>query len=151
MLPHVQVNYFAVFAGFAFKVVLGYFWYGFWFKRPWNLALGIDPNYKPMPSMLRRARFLRWAGMIWTVFILALALEVIRPSTWGAGADGPAWIYGLVVAVAGWTGFCGPQLVGRVAWERAPWSLIRIHGYFHAAALLGVGRSEERRVGKECS
>ena len=140
MPPFFHINYYAVIAGFAFKVVLGYFWYGFWFKRAWNEAIGIDPNFKPMPSMVRRARFMRWTSMIWTVLVLALAIELLRPSTWGVGADYPSWVYGLIIAVAGWTGFCGPQLIGRVAWERAPWSLVKIHGLFHAVALFVVGQ-----------
>lgn len=140
MLPHLHINPFAVLTGFAFKVVLGYFWYGTWFKRDWNGALGMDPNYKPMPSMVRRARTLRWVGMLWTVYVVALGIAVIRPSSWDVGQDGPPWIYGLVVSVAVWTGFCMPQLLGRVAWERAPWSLFRIHGLFHAIALLVVGQ-----------
>ena len=138
MFPELHINFFAILAGLAIEVGLGYFWYCRWFGRACGLELGFSPNAGPMPSLMRRARFGRWFSLILTILILAIAMELARPSTWSAGTDAPAWIYGLGVAVCVWAGFCLTPLLSRVAWEGASWRLLHIHGGYHLVGLLLV-------------
>jgi hypothetical protein len=91
-----------------------------------------------MPSLLRRARILRWVCLLTTIVMLAFMLQMVRPSTWGAGPDGLPWTYGLMVAAGVWAGFCATPLLSRVAWEGASWRLVRIHGGYHLAGLIVV-------------
>jgi hypothetical protein len=138
MLPQIHINFFAVLVGLGVEVGLGYLWYGRWFGKAWSRELGFAPNSGPMPSLMRRARVWRWASLVFTILVLSFAMELIRPSTWGPGVDGPAWIYGLLVALAAWGGFCLTPLLSRVAWEGASWRLVRIHGGYHLVGLLLV-------------
>ena len=136
MLPTLHINFFAILAGFAIEVGLGYLWYGRWFGKAWSRELGFSPNAGPMPSLMRRVRVWRWISLTFTIFVVAAATELVRPSTWGVGPDAPAWIYGLVVALCAWIGFCMTPLLSRIAWEGASWKLIRIHGGYHLVGLL---------------
>ena len=138
MPPYFHLNGFAILVGLAIEVALGYFWYGRWFGGAWGRELGFSPNSGPMPSLMRRARFIRWISLSFTVFVLAVAIEMLRPSTWGGANDAPGWVYGLVVAVGTWAGFCLTPLLSRVAWEGASWRLVRIHGGYHLVGLLVV-------------
>jgi hypothetical protein len=138
MIPVLNINFFAVLAGFCIEVGLGYLWYGRWFGKAWSRELGFSPHAGPMPSMMRRVRFWRWVSLAFTTFVVAAAMELIRPSTWGAGPDAPAWIYGLVIAVSAWAGFCLTPLLSRIAWEGASWKLVRIHAGYHLVGLLLV-------------
>jgi hypothetical protein len=68
-------------------------------------------------------------------YALALAVAVIRPSSWGAGVDASASSYGFIAALAVWAGFYVPQLLSRVAWEGASWRLLRVHLLYHFVTL----------------
>jgi hypothetical protein len=138
MPPDFHLNFPAVLAAFLIEVLLGYLWYGRWFGGSWSRELGFAPNQGPMPSLMRRARYLRWISLIATILVLAVIMELIRPSTWGAGVDGPAWVYAVIVSVAAWVGFCATPLLSRVAWEGASWRLVRIHGAYHLLGMLVV-------------
>ena len=140
LAPAFHIHVPALFGAFFAEVVLGYFWYGRWFGKTLANELGFSPNLGPMPSLLRRARILRWLFLMTTILMVAFMLQLIRPSTWNAGADGPSWVYGLVIAVGTWAGFCATPLLSRVAWEGASWRLVRIHAGYHLAGLLVVGQ-----------
>lgn len=139
-MPDLQVNYLAVVAAFVLKALLGSLWYGPLFGRAWNRELGNAPAFRPKGILLVRARALRWIGMALTVYVLALATDVLRPSTWGAGVDGPSSTYGFMAALFIWIGFYVPQLLSRVAWEGASWRLLRIHALYHLLSLQIAGQ-----------
>jgi hypothetical protein len=140
MQPDLHVNYLAILAALVAKAVLGSLWYGPFFGRIWNRELDFPPNFALPPAALYRARVLRWFGLALTTYVLALAIEVIRPSSWGAGTDGPAAIYGFMTALFVWIGFYVPQLLSRVGWEGTSWKLLRIHAFYHLVALQVSGQ-----------
>src|SRR5215217_8046582 len=142
LAPAFHLHIPALIGAFAAEVALGYLWYGRWFGKQWAHELGFSPNQGPMPSLLRRARILRWIFLMTTIVMVAFMIQIVRPSTWGWGdaADGPSWAYGLGVAVGTWAGFCATPLLSRVAWEGASWRLVRIHAGYHLAGLLVVGQ-----------
>jgi hypothetical protein len=135
MQPDLQVNYLAIAIALVVKAALGSLWYGPLFGRIWNRELDYPPNFALPAPALMRARVLRWIGMALTVYVLALAVEVIRPSSWGAGVDGPSALYGFLAALFVWVGFYVPQQLSRVGWEGTSWKLLRIHAYYHLVAL----------------
>jgi hypothetical protein len=135
MQPDLHVNYFAILAAILIKAALGGLWYGPLFGRAWNRELGSAPGFHPSGAVLFRARILRVIGMALTAYVLALAVAVIRPSSWGAGTDASAASYGFLAALAVWAGFYVPQLLSRVAWEGASWRLLRVHLLYHFVAL----------------
>lgn len=135
MQPDLQINYLAIVLAVVAKAVIGSLWYGPLFGRAWNRERGVGPDDRPAPAVLFRARVLRWLGMVLTVYVLALAVAVIRPSSWGAGADDGVSMYGFLAALAVWIGFYVPQLLSRVAWEAASWRLLRIHALYHLVSL----------------
>ena len=135
MQPDLHINYLAIAAAIAAKAVLGSVWYGPLFGRLRDRELG-NASGAPLPSSaLFRARVLRLAGMALTVYVLALAVAVIHPSAWGAGADGSAAGYGFVAGLFVWLGFYVPPLFARVAWEAASWRMLRVHALYHLVAL----------------
>jgi hypothetical protein len=135
MQPDLHLSYLAILAAIAAKAVLGALWYGPLFGRAWNRELGGAPGYHPTGAVLLRARVLRAIGMALTAYALAVAVAVIRPSSWGAGSDGPDGMYGFLAALGVWIGFYVPQLLSRVAWEGASWRLLRVHLLYHFVAL----------------
>jgi hypothetical protein len=135
MHPDLHVNYLAMLAALVVKAVLGSLWYGPFFGRIWNRELQLPANYAPPKAVVLRARVLRWIGMALTVYVLALAIAVIRPSSWGMDVDGPAAWYGFLAALLIWIGFYLPQQLSRVAWEGTSWALLRIHALYHLVAL----------------
>lgn len=140
MQPDLHVNYAAILLAVAAKAVLGALWYGPLFGRAWNRELGNAPGDRLAGLALLRARLLRGIGVVLTVYVLALAVEVARPSSWGAGVDGPSSTYGFMAALLAWAGFYVPQLLSRVGWEGASWKLLRIHALYHLAALQLAGQ-----------
>jgi hypothetical protein len=140
MQPDLQINYLAVLAALAAKAVIGSLWYGPLFGAAWNRELGNAPDFRPSGPLLTRARALRWIGMALTVYVLALAVGVVRPSAWGAGVDGPAAAYGFLAALFVWIGFYVPQQLARVGWEGASWKLLRIHAFYQLVALQVAGQ-----------
>jgi hypothetical protein len=134
MQPDLHLSYPAILAAILIKAALGALWYGPLFGLAWNRELGSRPGYHPSGAVLMRARLLRIIGMVLTAYVLALAVAVIRPSSWG-GVDGSPASYGFLAALAVWCGFYVPQLLSRVAWEGASWRLLRVHLLYHFVAL----------------
>lgn len=139
-MPEFDINYLALLAALVAKALLGSLWYGPLFGRAWNRELGNAPGFRPQGGLLFRARALRYIGMALTVYVLAVAVGILRPSTWGVGADGPSSTYGFLAALFIWVGFYVPQLLSRVAWEGASWRLLRIHALYHLVALQVAGQ-----------
>lgn len=135
MHPDLHLNYLALLAALVVKAVLGRLWYGPFFGKAWNRELDYPPDFALSAAAARRASLLRWAGLALTVYVLALAVEVIRPSSWGTGTDEASAAYGFLAALFIWIGFYVPQLLARVAWEGASWKLLRIHAFYHFVAL----------------
>jgi hypothetical protein len=138
MLPDIHLNYFALVAALLAKGALGHLWYGRFFGKAWNQERGVNPSRESRAAH-RRSLFLRWLGLALTVYVLALCVQIIRPSSWHAGTDGPSVIYGFFAAFFVWIGFYVPQLFARVAWEGASWKFLRIHAFYHFVVLQLAG------------
>lgn len=139
MVPEINLNYLAILAAVASNIVLGFLWYGPLFGRAWMKEVGMDPARKPEPRVFARAMVLMVIGALLTAFVLAVSIEVWRPSSWNAGPDAPNAIYGFFTAFFVWVGFYVPLLAGSVAWENRSWKLFGINAGYYFAALLAAG------------
>jgi hypothetical protein len=135
MQPDIQLNYAALAAALLAKAALGHFWYGRFFEKAWDSERGIASDAAQPKPLRRQTQILRWAGLALTVYVLAVSVEIVRPSTWSAGTDAADVVYGFLAALFVWAGFYVPQLFARVAWEGASWKFLRIHAFYHFAAL----------------
>ena len=139
MLPEIHLNWLAIVAAVISNVVIGFVWYGPLLGTAWMKEMGMAPDFKPDPALLKRSMLLMMVSALLTAIALAFAIELCRPSTWGAGDDALHAVYGFYAAVFAWAGFSVPMLLGGVAWENRSWKLFGINASYHLAALLAAG------------
>ena len=120
-------------------VPLGFLWFGPLFGKPWARHMGMEGMEQPSGAAMAKSTGLFILGSLLIAFVLAHSIAVWRPSTWGAGADGPSWVYGIDGAVWTWLGFFLPLQMGRVAWEQKGWGLVAINSGFDLTRLLLFG------------
>jgi len=135
MLPDIHLNYWAILVAMAASIVLGFLWYGPIFGKAWMKEMGMAPDQKPNPKVMRRGMILMVIGSFLTTFVLAHTGEVWRPSVWKAGADGSAAFYGFSNGFWTWIGFYVPLLLGAVAWENKSWKLFGINAAYYFVML----------------
>ena len=135
-MPPIHLNGLAIAAAAASTIVIGFLWYGPLFGTAWMKEMGVAPDFKPNPALLKRAMLLMMAGALFTAIALACGIELCRPLTWRAGNDAAPAMYGLCVALAAWAGFCVPMLLGGVAWENRSWKWFGINAGYHFVTLL---------------
>lgn len=132
------LNWLAVAAAVVTHIVIGFLWYGPLFGTAWMKEMGMAPDFKPAPALLKRSMLLMLVGAAMTAVVLACVIELSRPVTPDAN-DAPDAAYGLAAALGAWLGFCVPLLLGGVAWENRSWKLFGINAGYHLAALLAAG------------
>ncbi len=138
MQPDIHLNYWAILVAVAASIVLGFLWYGPILGKAWMKEMGISPDQKPDPKVMRRGMILMVIGSFLTAYVLAHTGEVWRPSVWKAGADAPAAVYGFFNGFFIWIGFYVPLLLGAVAWENRSWKLFGINAAYSFVMLQAV-------------
>jgi Protein of unknown function (DUF1761) len=138
-MPPIPLNGLAIAAAALSAIAIGFLWYGPLFGNAWMKEMGVAPDFKPDPALLKRAMTLMIVGAILTAVALACGIAIGRPSTWKAGADTAPAIHGLCAALFAWAGFYVPMLLGSVAWENRSWKWFGINAGYHFAALLAMG------------
>ncbi len=140
----IYLNGLALAAAAASTIVIGLVWYGPLFGNAWLKEMGVAPDFKPDPALLKRSMLLMMAGAILTVVVLACGIELCQPvlsqawQFWKAGSDASSAIFGLWVAFFAWVGFYLPMLLGSVAWESRSWKWFGINAGYHLVALLAA-------------
>lgn len=107
--------------------VFGGVWYGPLFGKTWAVAMGFDIAKKPEAAVMRRALLLQIFGACLMVFVMANMVPVWRASVWGAGADQPDFVYGLLGGFFPWLGFYVPLQLSKIAWESKSWKVFAIN------------------------
>ena len=138
-MPPIPLNGLAIAAAALSAIAIGFLCYGPLFGDAWMKEMGVAPDFKPDPALLKRSMLLMIAGAILTAVALACGIQIDRPSTWKAGADAASAIYGLCAALFAWAGFYVPMLLGGVAWENRSWKWFGINAGYHFVALLAMG------------
>ena len=145
MPPVIHLNGLAIAAAAASTIVIGFLWYGPLFGSAWMKEMGMAPDFKPDPALLKRSMLLMILGAVLTAIALACGIEICRPfmwqawQAWKAGDGAPPVIYGLGAALFAWAGFYVPMLLGGVAWESRSWKWFGINAGYHFSALLAAG------------
>jgi hypothetical protein len=139
MQPQIAVNYLAVIVCVLVAMPVGFLWFGPLFGKAWAKHMGMGNMQPPGGGAMVKSMVIYALGSLLIAFVLAHSIAVWRPSTWNAGADQAAWVYGLNGAVWTWLGFFLPLQMGRVAWEQKRWPLVGINASFDLTRLLIFG------------
>ena len=135
MQPDIHLNYWAILVAMAASIVLGFLWYVPILGKAWMKEMGMSPDHKPDPRVMRRGMILMVIGSFLTAFVLAYSEEVWRPSVWKVGADASNAFYGFMSGFFTWIGFYVPLLLGTVAWENKSWKLFGINAAYYFVSL----------------
>ena len=139
MPPEIAVNYLAVIVCVVVAMPVGFLWFGPLFGKAWARHMGMENMEKPGGAAMGKSLALYALGSLLIAWVLAHSIEIWRPSTWNAGEDVAAWVYGLNGAFWTWLGFFLPLQIGRVAWEQKGWGLVAINSSFDLTRLLIFG------------
>lgn len=138
MLPLLSLHWPAIVAAVLVNIVIGFLWYGPLLGSAWMKEMGMPPDFKPDPALLKRSMLLMVLSALSTAIVLACAIALARPSSWGLGQDWSDGAYGLLIALTVWIGFYVPLLLNGVAWENRSWKLFAINAGYHLVALLAA-------------
>lgn len=127
--------------GVAFVVyfVLSFVWWGPLFGKKWNVLMGFPADDRqPMAKSL----LLQAVGTFFLSYMLFHVLEAMVATHDDAGGmtrGDLTIINGLLGGLFVWLGFFFPVQIGRVAWEKAPWTLYFINAGGHLLCLVAMG------------
>ncbi|MBE8432688.1 DUF1761 domain-containing protein, partial [Leptospira interrogans serovar Pomona] len=74
-------------------------------------------------------------GSFLTTYVLFYTTNVWRASSWHAGEDSPAYVYGFFSGFYTWLGFYIPVLINTVAFEGRSWKLFFINAGYNLISL----------------
>jgi len=137
MQPMIVVNPTAFVVSVVVSFVIGAIWYGPVFGKSWASAMGMAAQ--PSGAEIARGSLFNIIGLFLMAYVLAHGVAVWRPSTWGAGADEPAYVYGFFGAFFVWLGYVMPILLNSVAFERKNWTAFGIQLGYQFVSLQSMG------------
>ena len=145
-MPHEQVmdvlipegsDYLTMGVAFLVYFVLSFLWWGPLFGKKWMALMGQDPDERPsmvMPLILQAVGTLLLAYVLWHVMNAFAATHDATGLAMGELSVGNA----LLGAFFTWLGFYVPVQLGRIAWEKATWSLFGINAGGHLVGLAAM-------------
>ena len=130
------VNYLAVLVAGVASMVVGFLWYGVFFKKQWMEMMGITTE-----SMAGMKMSANMAYLIQFVASLVMACVLARLINWGLiyYPEVSALKVGIYVGFWAWLGFVAPVTLGVVLWENKPWKLWFINASHYLVGLLVMG------------
>lgn len=134
-------DFLAMGVAFLAYFILSFLWWGPLFGKKWGQLMGMpmDPNNRPsmaMPMVLQAIGTLLLSYVLWSV----MEAFVVTHSADGGVMRGDLSVAdGLIGAFFTWLGFFVPVQLGRVAWEKASWTLFGINAGGHLVALAAMG------------
>ena len=114
MQPVIHLNWFAIAAAVLANIIIGFLWYGPILGKAWMREMGVSPDHKPDPAVMKRSMIIMIVSAFLTATVLAHTVAVWRPSTWNAGTDAANALYGFASAFFTWIGFFVPVLLAGV-------------------------------------
>ena len=133
------VNFWGVLVAAIAAFVLGGFWFGPFFGKPWMRAVGI--THEQMERMKEKGMSAMWRsylamfiGVLVMAYVLAHVLAVFSGSADAAlgslGVSGGLWM---------WIGFVAPVMLGPVLWEGRSWKYWFITAGYYLVSLILMG------------
>ncbi|WP_078129519.1 DUF1761 domain-containing protein [Leptospira alexanderi] len=135
MHPELQINYLAVLAAVVVHFIIGSVWYGPVFGKAWMKEMGIPLDVKPSIKDMIKPMGLMVVGSFLTAYVLFYTTNVWRASSWHAGEDSPAYVYGFFSGFYTWIGFYLPILINTVTFEGRSWKLFFINAGYNLISL----------------
>jgi hypothetical protein len=139
MQPQIHLNWLAVVTSVVASFAIGSLWYGPLFGKIWARAMGFGEDMKPTGAEIARGSLINLVGTFLMAYVLAHDVSVWRPSTWNAGADRAAHVYGFFAGLFVWLGFVVPILLNGIAFERRSWKVFAIGAGFQFLSLQAMG------------
>ena len=139
MYPEIHLNWLAVLVSVVASFAIGSLWYGPLFGKIWANAMGFGDAMKPTGAEIAKGSLLNLLGTFLMAYVLAHDVAVWRPSTWKAGEDSAAHLYGFFAGFFVWLGFIVPVLLNGVAFERKSWKVFGIGAGFQFLSLQAMG------------
>ncbi|MBM9502329.1 DUF1761 domain-containing protein [Leptospira sp. 201903071] len=138
MHPELNINYLAVLAAVVANFIIGSLWYGPIFGKLWMKEMGIPADFKPDQKEMYRAMGMMVIGSFLTAYVLFYTTNVWRASSWHAGEDSPAYVYGFFSGFYTWLGFYVPLCINSVAFEGRSWKFFSIGAGYYFISLQTV-------------
>ncbi|EQA62504.1 DUF1761 domain-containing protein [Leptospira alexanderi] len=135
MHPELQINYLAILAAVVVHFIIGSVWYGPVFGKAWMKEMGIPLDVKPNIKDMIKPMGLMVVGSFLTAYVLFYTTNVWRASSWHAGEDSPAYVYGFFSGFYTWLGFYLPILINTVTFEGRSWKLFFINAGYNLISL----------------
>jgi hypothetical protein len=139
MHPLIHLNWLAIIVAVIASFLLGSLWYGPLFGKAWRKEMGVPEGVQPSGAEMTKPIVLNVIGTFLTAFVLAHEVQVWRPSSWNAGTDVSAAVYGFFGGFFPWLGFQVPVLLNAVAFERKSWKLFFINAAYLFISLQLIG------------
>ncbi|AVQ13522.1 PF08570 family protein [Leptospira santarosai] len=135
MHPELHINYLAVLVAVVTNFIIGWLWYGPILGKAWMKEMGIAADFKPDPKEMYKSMGFMVIGSFLTAYVLFYTTNVWKASSWHAGEDSPAYVYGFFSGIYTWIGFYIPLLINSVAFEGKSWKLFGINAGFYLISL----------------
>ena len=131
----VAINYWAVLVAAIASMVVGWLWYGVFFKRQWMALMGYNADsMKGMKMTANKAYLIQFIASFVMAYVLSHALVFASTYLQTSGASA-----GLLAGFWHWLGFIVPVSLGIVLWENKSWSLWLINASHYLVSLLVMG------------
>lgn len=136
-MPNIELNFIAIGAAVVANFFIGFLWYGPFFGKAWNRAIGRADDHAAQGGALAMGLVANVVGAFLLAFVVANNIGAWTPSSWGIKevAYGPV-NQALQAAFFTWLGFIVPPLLNGVVWEGRRWSLLAINGGYYLVSLL---------------
>lgn len=127
----------AVLVAFVAYFILSFLWWGPIFGKKWAAEMGMDIDEQPNMALAMGLQALSTfliAYVFWNVqaaFFVTHDADGLLLGDWPIGGA----IFGAVMT---WLGFFVPVQLGRVAWEKASWTLFAINAFGHLVGLVAM-------------
>ncbi len=131
MHPTLELNWLGILVAVLASMIFGFLWYGPIFGKLWLKHSGLKTKSPPSQQEMMTATALQGLGTLLTAWVLDHCVQVIMPAVWGAGENGPSYVYGFMCAFFLWIGFAVPAQLGAKAWEMKSWIFVGINVVYH--------------------
>lgn len=131
-------DYLAMGVAFLAYFILSFVWWGPLFGKKWAGLMGMDPNEKPkmgIPILLQAVGTVLLVYVLWNVM---QAFAVTHDDSGGVMRGDVDVVMALTGAFFTWLGFFLPVQLGRIAWEKASWTLFGINAGGHLVVLMAA-------------
>lgn len=126
-------------AAFFAYFVLSFLWWGPLFGKAWARQMGQEPDMAPTAREMAVPLALQVVASFLVVFVLWHVMMAFSVDLDTDDMANPGMGSALQGAFFTWLGFFVPVQLGRVAWEKASWTLFGINAGGQLVALLGAG------------